>query len=64
MSSALRGDTLMRLPTELVLLVAELLEPVDFLAFSATWKWLRQVTMPMREKMLENTIFDPSVRQN
>jgi|TARA_R110002003_G_scaffold822_4_gene21657 hypothetical protein len=64
MSSTLNGDTLARLPVELVLLVAELLEPVDFLAFSATCQWLRQMTIPMREKMLKNTIFDPSFGHN
>lgn len=50
------ANLLHRLPAELILDVAELLEPTDFLSFRASCKWAYRVVQPLSTGILRDTI--------
>lgn len=52
-------NTLRHFPAELVLLIAECLDTVDFLSFRATYRWHYYLVKAILPKAVEDTVLDP-----
>lgn len=53
-------NVLRRLPPELILMVAERLQPEDFMNLRATYKWHCDLVEPIEFDVLRGSVFDPN----